>query len=122
MQKVLIRGEPWESEYIKEMVVRIQNEHFVKQCWKRRDALILKDGTRATPFDGQEYDPNVFVLVRGFWDHDHCAICNWRLYECEDREHNIGYFNGTDWVCTECYNLFFAEKSGDSNVQVPKRI
>ena len=47
-----------------------------------------------------------FELVKGKWTLDHCAVCRWELYEAED-DHGAGYFNGRDWICTECYEKFW---------------
>lgn len=49
-----------------------------------------------------------FELVKAGWRKDHCAICRWELYESEEAVHKIGYFNGRDWLCTECYEKFLA--------------
>ncbi len=33
----------------------------------------------------------------------YCEICCWELKQSENIEHSTGYFNGQDWVCSECY-------------------
>jgi hypothetical protein len=49
-----------------------------------------------------------FRLVAGGWTKDECLICRWELFESKnDPEHSIGYTNGRDWLCTECYDKFW---------------
>ena len=47
-----------------------------------------------------------FELVKAGWKKDHCAICAWDLFESEDH-HGIGYTNGQQWICVECYEKFW---------------
>jgi hypothetical protein len=47
-----------------------------------------------------------FVLVKGGWKKDQCAICGWDLFESEDVSHGMGFTNGKDWICTECHHRF----------------
>jgi hypothetical protein len=50
-----------------------------------------------------------FRLVAGGWKKDECLICKWELFRSEnDPAHGIGYTNGREWLCTECYEKFFA--------------
>jgi len=49
--------------------------------------------------------PN-FNLAKGGWKEDHCVVCRWTLTTSEDVSHNVGYTNGRDWVCVECYEKF----------------
>ena len=36
------------------------------------------------PYRGEAYDPAVYELVDGGWDHEHCAVC-WARVEAGDR-------------------------------------
>jgi hypothetical protein len=47
-----------------------------------------------------------FELIKGGWKRDLCAICRWELFESQD-DHGMGYSNGRDWLCTECYEKFW---------------
>ena len=47
-----------------------------------------------------------FELVKAGWKKDHCFICRWELFESQD-DHGIGYTNGHDWLCVECYEQFW---------------
>jgi ATP-dependent Clp protease ATP-binding subunit ClpA len=49
-----------------------------------------------------------FELVKGGWKKDHCTICRWELFESDDASHGIGFTNGKDWLCAECYKKFIA--------------
>jgi len=54
-------------------------------------------------------DSTNFRLVAGGWKKDECLICRWELFCSEDDlEHGVGYTNGRDWLCTECYEKFLA--------------
>ena len=56
-------------------------------------------------------DAEQFQLVKNGWNHDLCAVCRWKLKESSDADRGIGYTNGRDWLCTECYEKFFSGPS-----------
>ena len=109
MKTVKIRGEDWDTEYIRRMLDGLFEDPFYRQKWESRDALVLKDGSRATIYTGQDYDPSEMNLIRGFWDHDHCEACNWEMTDSMGEDHLYGYTNGYNWLCEECYRLFVTE-------------
>ena len=109
MKTIKIRGEDWEVDYLLLMLRGLRVGDFREQRWAPRDALVMKDGSRATVFTGQEYDPERMELRRNFWDHDHCLACNWLLIDTHGEEHAVGYFNGSNWLCVECHRLFIVE-------------
>ena len=47
-------------------------------------------------------------VVPAGWDHDHCQICWWDLFESPDEAHSIGYTDSRGWLCSECYDQFVA--------------
>lgn len=86
--------------------LRSYNWHWHKTVWKPRDVVIDKK-TGGCTFDlSRAEDAENFMLAKGGWTRDHCAVCRWELFESED-DHGTGYTNGRDWVCIECYEKFW---------------
>jgi ClpA/ClpB-like protein len=105
---VEIHGFAMDAENTRQKVstCRKFNWHWRKSPWKARNLAVGKDGKIS--FDvSLAADTKNFDLQQGGWKKDYCAICRWELYEFENQpEHNTGYTNGRDWVCTECYEKF----------------
>ena len=78
---VTIHGAEWKKEDVKEPIAWAKTKVWNKKLWSS-DSLT--------------------------WDHDHCQICWWKLYESEDTDHGFGYHNkeNDNWVCIECYQKF----------------
>ena len=55
---------------------------------------------------------------RGTWSHDHCEICGWELRESDNEEQSVGYVDGSDWICSECYHQFIHVKPNFLNVDL----
>jgi hypothetical protein len=53
-------------------------------------------------------DQDNFEVLKAGWKKDHCAICGWELFESDD-DHGVGYTNGQQWVCVECYDKFWEQ-------------
>lgn len=88
--------------------------HWEKHPCIPRDALVKRDSGCAMLYHGENYDANEFELVKQGWTHDHCMIC-WRmLYSADDPEQSVGYTNGQEWLCENCYAVVIAgeESSG----------
>jgi len=105
---VLIHGLRWNANYIYDGVKRCRkyNWHWQKSAWKPRD-IVLNRKTGKFSFDLALAATSAdFELLKGGWKKDHCAICAWELFESEDH-HGIGYTNGSQWVCEECYDKFW---------------
>jgi len=113
MKTITIRGEKWDVEYVQSMLHGMQPGEFQRTAWTRRDALVAKDGSRATIYTGQPFDSSNMTIKHDYWDHDHCEVCNWLFIDTEGVEHSSGYFNGYNWLCDECYRLFILEKRVD---------
>jgi hypothetical protein len=109
MKTFSIHGDDWDEDYIRFMLRDMRDGEFQRARWAPRDALVLKDGSRATIYTGQEYDPEKMILRRNFWDHDHCQVCNWLFIGSEGEDHVLGYTNGYNWLCDECHRLFIQE-------------
>jgi hypothetical protein len=109
-ESVEIHGSRWNIDYVHDAMnlVRAYNWHWHKEVWRPRDIVIYaKDGTCSFDLTLAEDSTN-FVLVKDGWKKDHCFVCRWELREAED-EHGIGYTNGHDWLCTECYERFWLD-------------
>jgi len=107
-QTVQIHGISWDGDYIDGRVksCRACNWFWHKAVWKARD-VVIENKTGRCSFDlGLVDDSGAFQLVKGGWKKDHCAICQWELFESQD-DHGSGYTNGHDWVCSECYEKFW---------------
>ncbi len=84
------------------------NWHWDKREWTNLDIVVAKK-TGKVSFDLRlATDKENFELLKGGWKKDHCFICGWELLESQDdADHGIGYTNGHDWLCTECYTKFW---------------
>lgn len=104
---VLIHGDYWRVAHIADQVKECTSVSWEQRQWHSEPALVQPSGT-ITQYTGQSHDPSKSTLVQDAWDHDHCEICWWNLYQTDDAEHGIGYTDGRNWVCTECYTQFLA--------------
>jgi hypothetical protein len=114
-ETVEIHDSTWERSHVEESIAYCKESSWERKVWFPRDALVHRSGGTVSFYVGQKFDPAKIDLVKGGWSHDHCQICWWDLYESEDPEHGIGYTNGDNWLCSECYSKFIAsEVSADS--------
>jgi len=109
-QTVEIHGSQWNTEYVHNAVKECTrfSWHWQRQAWTPRDIVV-------NPADGRfsfelklAEPPTNFRLVKAGWDRDHCFVCRWVLTTSAEAEHNTGYTNGREWLCTECYEKFIA--------------
>jgi Clp amino terminal domain, pathogenicity island component len=111
-ETIEIHGSRWNLEYIHETVARCRERswHWQKQMWKPRDIVVNRQ-TGAISFDlTLAADAASFEVVKNGWKKDHCAVCRWELFDSpEDAAHGVGYTNGREWLCTECYERFIQE-------------
>ena len=88
---------------------RLQNSYWRKRAWTPRDTVVEKKSGKVSLDLSLAEDTANFALVKGGWKKDRCGICYWELFEAkEDAHHGVGYTNGRDWVCTECYERFWS--------------
>lgn len=73
-----------------------------KQQWEPLDILVEKGTSRIFFGLALKEDPQ-FELVCGGWTQAQCEICGWELKAASQ---SMGYTNGRDWVCIECYTNF----------------
>lgn len=83
-----------------------KEEKFVKiheSEWKKWNIADLIEEVKAGRWVKESW-----ALIYEHWDHDHCEICWWKLYESDVPENGIGYHNleNDNWICTECYEQF----------------
>ena len=102
----MIHDSEWQRALLEEAAASCRGRDWRRERWVRRDALIERGGCSSRLFVGHSYDAAHFELVRGGWSHDHCEICWWDLFETEDEQHSIGYTDGRQWICSECYQQF----------------
>jgi hypothetical protein len=109
----------FEIHGIRRNAVRVRDS--VERCraynwlWQKRSFtnvdIVIAKGTGKVSFDlTLASDSENFELVKGGWKKGHCFICRWELFESQneaDAAHSIGYTNGHDWVCIECYEKFW---------------
>jgi ClpA/ClpB-like protein len=107
-ETVEIHGARWNVDYVRDAInlVRTYNWHWHKARWKPRDIVIhRKNGTCSFELALAKDSAN-FSLAKNGWKKDHCFVCRWELFESDD-EHGVGYTNGHDWLCMECYERFW---------------
>jgi hypothetical protein len=85
-----------------------------KRAWAPRDALVRCSDNKIFLYFGQPYDAEQYKLVKGAWNEDRCGICWWKLTDLNEPEHDEGYTNGQDWLCTECYERFVRSGSPEN--------
>ena len=107
---VEIHGELWSANSIRELSRYYWRFHWEKRRWAPRDALVQRSNRKLHLYTGQSYDHEKFELVKGEWSEDHCSICWWKVCESVSPEHDEGYTNGQDWLCTECYARFLSPR------------
>jgi hypothetical protein len=107
---VEIHGARWHVEYVRNAVgkCREYSWHWHRQEWKPRDIVIHRTDARMSFDLSLAEEPTNFHLQKGGWKKDHCVICRWELMESSEPEHSIGYTNGREWLCCECYEKFLA--------------
>jgi hypothetical protein len=105
---VEIHGKKWAVESVRAVASRLREHpwYWERKQWQARDVVYEKNGKSFSFDTSLAQDSSKFLLVKGGWKKDDCAICRWELSESEDVVHGIGFTNGRDWVCEECYRRF----------------
>jgi hypothetical protein len=103
---IMLRGAKRNVEDLRREVNRLRDFHWTRKPWKQRNIVTTKDGNKLSFDLTLAKKSSEFVLAKGGWKKDQCAICRWELYESEDVSHGTGFTNGRDWICTECHGRF----------------
>jgi hypothetical protein len=85
--KITIHGDQWDRAYVKGQVEWCRTREWHRQPW--------------TPSQNPQHNRRVSP-------HEHCMICQWVLFDSPNPQESIGYTDGPDWICTECYDRFIA--------------
>lgn len=105
-QIVVIHGEEWDRRYIQSQVKALWKFAWHKREWKPLD-VVMEISSGRISFDLTLKDQPGFKLQPGGWTYDFCSLCQWELNASGGDEHSIGYTNGDEWLCSECYEKFF---------------
>jgi hypothetical protein len=105
-----IHGKRVNADSLRRAVARLREHHFLweRKLWQAGDVVYEKNGKQFSLDVTLAQDVEKFVLVKGGWKKDRCGICFWELFESEDPAHGVGFTNGRDWICEECYAKFIA--------------
>jgi hypothetical protein len=103
-----IHGLQWNRDYILDGVKRCRKYdwHWRKSLWKPRHVVVHRKTGRLSLDLALAEDQDNFEVSTAGWKNDLCAICAWGLFESDDH-HGVGYTNGQQWVCLECYDRFW---------------
>jgi hypothetical protein len=110
--RIQIHSSLWDADFIRDAVAKCREYawHWHKRSWTPRDVVVYRENGSVSFDLGLVEDPAHFDLAKAGWKKDHCAVCRWELFESQDEpEHGIGYTNGREWLCTECYEKFIAD-------------
>jgi ATP-dependent Clp protease ATP-binding subunit ClpA len=105
---VTIHGAAWDADYIEEAAKDCRSFFWQKQDFSASDVAIHREDRRISFNPQLSEDSEQFELVKGGWKKETCKICHWELQESDDPELAVGYTNGRDWLCCECYERFVA--------------
>jgi hypothetical protein len=103
-----IHGLQWNRDYILDGVKRCRKYdwHWRRSLWKPRDVVVHRKTGKLSLDLAFAEDQDNFEVSKAGWKKDICAICAWELFESDDH-HGVGYTNGQQWVCLECYDRFW---------------
>jgi hypothetical protein len=101
---VLIHGDHWKVSDIKDEVEWCRNQKWRKQSFIPRDAVKQKHSVTERQSSGAV--PTGGEIIKDGWEHEHCQVCWWKIRESNNPEIGIGYTNGNQWLCSECYGQF----------------
>jgi hypothetical protein len=108
-EPIEIHGKSWDASYIRRAVQRCSeyNWYWQKTTWKPHDICVNRKTGKISFDTNLAADTENFELLKAGWKRgDRCAVCRWELHESDD-DHGVGYTNGRDWICTECYDKFW---------------
>jgi hypothetical protein len=109
--RVEVHGHTLDADYVRACVADCKRFFWQKRPFAASDMILRREDQRIS-FDATlAADALNFEFVKAGWKEDACKICYWKLKESDDPERGIGYVNGRDWLCCECYENFVAPDS-----------
>ena len=79
-----------------------------KMLFQTSDAVEFRGEKSRTRVRAEAAKAEEGKLIKGGWDHEHCAI----QWETIDEDQPEAYFSEPDtWVCEECFNRFVRPRS-----------
>lgn len=103
---IAIHGVKKSVEDLRRDVNNLRACYWKRKSWKPRNVITTKEGGKISFDLTLAKKSSGFVLLKGGWKRDQCAICRWDLYESDDVSHGTGFTNGQDWICSECHARF----------------
>jgi len=106
---VLVHGSFVPQDHIKDTIEYCRSQDWQKQNWQPKPGLVRKKTgflSIISRYTGQDYDLRKFELAPSSWTYDNCKICSWKICDSDNPETSVGYTNGREWLCTECYERF----------------
>lgn len=82
---------------------------FVQKTFRPYPCLLMieplneEGGSIWKPYRGEPYDPGVYELIPGGWDHEHCDVCFAKIIDGDVYWANEGPEHVD--LCTACYPL-----------------
>jgi hypothetical protein len=100
-----------DDEYYRKEFAAIKDRRFQQRTFSARPALVAKESVNGhrmwKDYHGEPYDSNLFDLVEGMWDHDHCGICWFRITDGFTYRESDGRIK---LLCDACYEAFSQSK------------
>ena len=106
---VLVHGSFVPNSQIEDTIEYCRSQNWQKQNWQPKPGLVRKRTgflSIISRYTGQDYDLRKFELAPSSWTYDNCKICSWKICDSDNPETSVGYTNGREWLCTECYERF----------------
>ena len=95
------------EEHFLAAIADILDRNFVHRTFHPRSALIAKkpvSGHRMwKEHRGEAFDSNEFKKVDGYWDHEHCSICLFKIVAGHTYWENTG---AVKILCDACYEEY----------------
>jgi hypothetical protein len=89
----------------------IKDRNFTSLEFHPKAALIKKEPVNGhrmwTEYKGQPFDETEFTKVEGYWDHEHCSVCWFKIEEGHTYWSNG---RGVKLLCDECHDAFSARR------------
>lgn len=72
---------------------------------RAKEPLDGEDGTwyASKPYDGEPFDPEVYELMEGGWDHEHCDVCWAKVTDGMAYWPNVSPDAGQVDLCEACH-------------------